>query len=637
MVNFGFMINTPCRVFVKSVKYTSYILHTIILESGDPMKLSGYLPFTVNQLVIGEEYIYMDIVIVAQYLCDLDHLDESNGRFVYLAKLLAEKHAVEIITTTFIHGRKKQANVVPEEYCGVKITALFEPGYPRNVCVKRFYSHNVLAKNVHDYLEKRKKPDLIYAAVPSLSVAEVAAKYCEEHQIRFVVDIQDLWPEAFKMVFKMPVISNLLFYPLERQANRIYGAADEIVAVSQTYADRAMKVNQKCKSPRVVYLGTDRNKFDEYASTGTSLFLKPSDEIWVAYIGDLSASYDIKTVIDSLGKIKSKKNIRFVAIGGGSLQKEFENYAALSNVTCTFTGHMPYPNMAKTLMECDIAVNPIKKGFAGSVINKVKDYAMAGLPVVNTQENEEYRGLLERYNAGINCICEDAGSVAEAFQKLIGDQKLRSKMSSNSRKLGEELFNRENCYQNLVHEILMGETDILNIAYCGTLGHSYDLTIVFKAMKKLPDAVLKKIRFIVMGDGPKRIQFEKLARNLPVIFTGSLAYSDMVWLLSRCNIAVNPIVPGAAQSIINKHMDYAMAGLPVINTQECLEYRNLIEYYSAGINCECGNATDVSFAIRRFVEEEHYRQLCAEGSRRMGIELFDRSNEYKKTALWLER
>lgn len=405
----------------------------------------------------------MDIVIVAQYLCDLDHLDESNGRFVYLAKLLAKKHNVEIITTTFIHGTKKQVNEVPEEYCGVKITALFEPGYPRNVCVKRFYSHHVLAKNVHDYLGKRKIPDLIYAAVPSLSVAEVAAKYCEKHNIRFVVDIQDLWPEAFKMVFKMPVISKLLFYPLERQANRIYSAADEIVAVSQTYAERGMRVNQKCKSSRVVYLGTDKNKFDEYASMETSLLLKPVDEIWV-----------------------------------------------------------------------------------------------------------------------------------EGLEKI-------------------------------------------NIAYCGTLGHSYDLTIVFEAMQKLPDMVLKKIRFIVMGDGPKRIQFEELAKKLPVIFTGSLAYSDMVWLLSRCNIAVNPIIPGAAQSIINKHMDYAMAGLPIINTQECPEYRNLIEHYSAGINCECGNATDVSFAIQRFVEEEQYRQLCADGSRRMGIELFDRSNVYKETALWLER
>jgi len=182
--------------------------------------------------------------------------------------------------------------------------------------------------------------------------------------------------------------------------------------------------------------------------------LKPADEIWVAYIGNLAASYDIKTVIDSLRKLKSEKRIRFVVMGGGPLQKEFEDYAERSNITSTFTGNLPYPTMVKTLMECDIAVNPIKKGSAGSVINKVNDYAMAGLPVVNTQESKEYRGLLEKYGAGINCICEDSESVAEALQRLMDDHKLRSKMALNSRKLGEELFSRETCYQGLVQELL---------------------------------------------------------------------------------------------------------------------------------------------------------------------------------------
>lgn len=58
--------------------------------------------------------------------------------------------------------------------------------------------------------------------------------------------------------------------------------------------------------------------------------------------------------------------------------------------------------MVGLLCSCDIAVNPIKKGSAGSIINKVGDYAAAGIPVVNTQENLEYKNILEEYNAGIN-------------------------------------------------------------------------------------------------------------------------------------------------------------------------------------------------------------------------------------------
>lgn len=54
------------------------------------------------------------------------------------------------------------------------------------------------------------------------------------------------------------------------------------------------------------------------------------------------------------------------------------------------------------------------------------------------------------------------------------------------------------------------------------------------------------------------------------------SYPEMCGRLVACYIAVNPITHGAAQSIINKHGDYAASGLPVVNTQECEEYRNLV-------------------------------------------------------------
>lgn len=36
------------------------------------------------------------------------------------------------------------------------------------------------------------------------------------------------------------------------------------------------------------------------------------------------------------------------------------------------------------------------------------DYARTGIPVINTQENKEYRDLLDKYIAGINYPCDDA-------------------------------------------------------------------------------------------------------------------------------------------------------------------------------------------------------------------------------------
>ena len=106
--------------------------------------------------------------------------------------------------------------------------------------------------------------------------------------------------------------------------------------------------------------------------------------------------------------------------------------------------------MVGLLCSCDIAVNPIKKGSAGSIINKVGDYAAAGIPVVNTQENLEYKNILEEYNAGINVKNESFIDTANAIETLYNDKRIRIKYGENNRKLAEEKFDRKKTYNQIV-------------------------------------------------------------------------------------------------------------------------------------------------------------------------------------------
>lgn len=572
----------------------------------------------------------MDIVIVAQYLGDLEHLETTNGRFIYLSGMLTEENEVEIVTTTFLHSLKRQAEVVPDFFGGCKITALYEPGYPKNVCLKRLISHYILAKNIKKYLRQRKKPDVIYAAVPSLSVVYEVAKYCQSNKVRFIVDVQDLWPETFKMVFNIPLVSNAVFYPMKRRAEQIYALADKIAAVSQTYADRAMKVNKKCKDASVVYLGTDKKIFDKYALP--RLQSDTADELKVAYVGSLSRGYDIVGVIKAMEQVKSQRPLRLVVMGEGELRQLLEEYAQACGIAYIFTGNLSYPQMAECLSGCDIAVNPVCKGSAVNIINKVGDYAMAGLPVLNTQESQEYQNLIEEYHAGINCKCEDVNDIAKALQSLINNETLRKQMADNSRRLGIDKFDRGTNYQKLVDCILRENTPemgIVRLVYVGTLGHSYDISVVLSALRKLSDDAIKNVQFIVMGDGPKRKQFEHEAIGLPVTFTGMVTYAEMVWLLCHCDIAVNPIKKGAAQSMINKHMDYAMAGLPVLNTQENKEYRSLIDSYQMGLNCKNSDAGDLAEKMRYLIQDSNLRKTMGNNARRCAEERFDRGKSYK--------
>lgn len=393
-----------------------------------------------------------DIVIVANFCRDFSVSD--NGRFVYLAKMLSLSNSVEIITSDFYHATKKKRDKKIAQW-PFKVTFIEEPGYYKNVSLRRFYSHYVMGKNLSKYLKLRKKPDIIYCAIPSLDVANVTAQYAKKNNIKFIIDIQDLWPEAFKMIFNVPIVSDILFWPMKRQADYIYSIADEIVAVSQTYVDRAMSINKKCNDGHAVFLGTELSHFDKLARENRFME-KPSDQTWIVYIGTLGYSYDLRCVIDGLKILKDAgiTDIKFIVMGDGPLKSEFEEYAKEKGIFVEFTGRLGYEKMVGILTVCDIAVNPIKKGSAGSIINKVGDYAAAGLPVLNTQECQEYRSLINEYNAGINCINGDPIDFSEKLSLLYHNENLRKTMKNNSRKLAEDKFNREKTYVEIINLLL---------------------------------------------------------------------------------------------------------------------------------------------------------------------------------------
>lgn len=395
-----------------------------------------------------------DIIIISQF-AQLPNVS-GYGRFNFIVKKLLEQNefSIELITSSFSHMEKEQKkmDVFTKVEDKFMYTIIHEPGYKKNISIKRIISHKILSYNLKKYLNKRKKPDLIYCAIPSLDVAKVSMEYAKKNNIKYIVDIQDLWPEAYKMIFNPPILGDILYKPLIKKADYVYSNADEIIAVSQTYVDRALHVNNNVKAGHCVYLGTDKELFDQFIST--TKYSEKDGKFRIAYIGTLGSSYNIKLIIDCISALKEDYNVdlQFFIMGDGPLKKKLEKYAKFKNIDCIFTGFLNYDKMIKILTSCDFAVNPIIDGAAASIINKVGDYAAAGLPVINTQECIEYRNLIDKYNAGINCI-NDIKSVENALLKLIDHPNLRLEYGKNNRVLFEQKFDRNKTYNSIIEII----------------------------------------------------------------------------------------------------------------------------------------------------------------------------------------
>lgn len=191
--------------------------------------------------------------------------------------------------------------------------------------------------------------------------------------------------------------------------------------------------------------------------------------------------------------------------------------------------------------------------------------------------------------------------------------------------LGTDLTDFDNAVRK--RKIVKPENEFW-VGYAGTLGASYNLKIIINACRKMIDDGYSRIQIKVLGDGPDLERLKAEAKGLPVEFFGRVDYEKMAGVISSCDVAVNPIVAGAAQSIINKHGDYAAAGIPVVSTQESSEYKNLIERYNCGISCNPNDVDAVAIAIEFFYDNEAERVRYGANSRRMAEELFDRSKTY---------
>lgn len=397
----------------------------------------------------------MKIIIIANFPAKLDGM--MNGRFVYLADMLKKReHDVEVVVSDFVHELKKHRSEsdIRQDLYPFKMTYIHETGYSKNVHPKRLWSHYVWGSNVEKYLQSIEKPDVIYCAVPSVTAAYKSALFAKKNGIKYAVDLQDLWPEAFAMAIKNKLLQKA-FLPMQYMVDKAYGTADLAVAVSDTYVNRILSVNRKLNEGVNVFLGNDGANFDE--GRGKYQLERSDEEFVLGYIGNMSTSYDIPRVLDALKLVSDRRGtknpVRFVLIGGGVDAAKFETYAKEVYPNTTFLGGKPYREMAGLICCCDAVVNPIVSSSVASIINKVGDYAFSGLPVINNQVSPEYRKLIDEYHCGINCEPDSAESIADAIETLANDDALCKEMGTNSSRLGREKFDRRYTYMKIVDAI----------------------------------------------------------------------------------------------------------------------------------------------------------------------------------------
>lgn len=380
-------------------------------------------------------------------------------RFQYLAEFLSKNgFQVDLITSSFQHWEKKareRVHVSGNNRQAYRIIKIKEPGYGKNVCLSRIRSHRILAENLKKYLEKHEGYDLIYVSIPPNSTAAITAEIAKQKKIPCIVDVEDLWPEAMKMVINIPLLNHVLYHSFVRDAKKVYQNCDAVVGTADSYRDEIDKYARRNIPRETVYVGNEIMRFDKGIQEYQTSIEKPEDEFWVMYTGTIGASYDLKTLIEAAAMLQNSGygNIKVKILGLGPEKERLERYAEKITGNVEFAGYVPFEKMAAYLSKSDMTINSLKKKAPQSIVTKIADYLAAGKPMINTGTDEEFRNKVLSDGFGINVEAESAGKLASAILKLYQNPKHRQKMGKHARKIAEEQFDRPQAYQKIINLI----------------------------------------------------------------------------------------------------------------------------------------------------------------------------------------
>lgn len=392
--------------------------------------------------------------------------NETRGytRFRFLAELLVrEGFEVDLITSSFQHWEKAQRDCANACYRGLPYRIVFidEPGYTRNLDLGRIRSHRVAAKNLRAHFERAAGTyDLIYAEIPPNDVARTCAEAAEAQRIPFVADINDLWPEAMRMVVNIPVISDVAFYPFKRDARRVYQLLSGAVGTSDEYAARPAQDRQRPYPCATVYVGNDLAAFDAGAQAHESEVNKPEGVIWTTYAGTLGASYDVETLIAAAALLEQDRRekgnnaylpaIRVQVLGDGPDRAKLQEQASTLDAPVDFRGYLDYEHMAAYLCASDIVVNSLVRTAVQSIVTKIGDYLASGNPMINTGSSTEFRAKVSADGFGVNVEAGNPQALADEIAKLAGHSSLRKIMGAKGRAVAEREFDQPHSYRKIV-------------------------------------------------------------------------------------------------------------------------------------------------------------------------------------------
>ena len=251
---------------------------------------------------------------------------------------------------------------------------------PKSKIFARFYESYSLGKHIVTHIKKNSKMiDLVYINSWPLASQYLIIKACKKLNIETVIHIQDIYPET--LINKLPVLKSFFFELLLPLDRFILQNARTVVTISSGMKGYLTSTrNLEEKSIKIIYNWQNTKK--------VAAASKENEFFTFVYLGSLSPSAQIESIIEGFGALDNSK-AKLIIAGSGSeeekLKKITEDYPG-ANIEFTPS---PSDKVAEIQAKADVLVLSLREGVGKIALpSKIVSYMFSKKPILAIVESD---------------------------------------------------------------------------------------------------------------------------------------------------------------------------------------------------------------------------------------------------------
>lgn len=320
-----------------------------------------------------------------------------------------------VLSSIFSHSLKKF-----REFDNKKFITLKTISYSSSLSINRILSYLIFSYGVFKFLGKNSF-DIVYVNLPPNGLG-LPLLLRKKRFNKLVVDVIDLWPEAFpinKGLIKKTILYLCGVLPKIIRKKIIY-YSDFCITESNYFYDKLDLKNTS--NSKVIYI-----KKPELIEP---CFEKVSKELSIIYLGNIGKIYDFDSLIKIIKGVKKKRKLVLHIIGLGPLSSWLIDSLKNENIDYHFHGASFDENIKREIIsKCWFGFNGYKHNTEVALSYKSVDYLSYGVPLLNSAK-EDTKCMVENEKIGYNFHSDTLEQIIDKLLKISPDEVMKMKKKS---------------------------------------------------------------------------------------------------------------------------------------------------------------------------------------------------------------